>query len=138
LSSVQILRRDHIPGAQFLLTLYRDLIENQFRFRLPELTLRLLERRLVGPWINRKKQIALFHIGAILKITGDDLAAHLRLDLDGLIRSTSANFIEVKGHILYDNLGDKNRSHRRLGSFGLAGPVLKNPIQDKRGEQEEK
>src|SRR5207244_7509412 len=38
LSSVQILRRDHVPSAQFLLTLKGNLIKNQFRLRLSELT----------------------------------------------------------------------------------------------------
>jgi hypothetical protein len=72
-----------------------------------------------------------------LKITGDNLAAYLRLDLDGLIRGTSANFIEIKGHVLCNNFGDKYRSHWRLGRFGLTGPLLKNPVQNKRSEQDE-
>jgi hypothetical protein len=97
----------------------------------------LFERGLIRPRINREKQIALFYVSAILKIAGDNLAAHLRLDLDGLIRSASANFIEIKGHVLCDNFRDKYWSHWRLGRFGLTGSVLKNPIQNKRREQDE-
>ena len=105
--------------------------------RLPELSLRLFERSLVRPRVNREQQIALLHVSSILKIAGNDLAAHLRLDLNGLIRGTCADFIKIKRHILCNNFRYKDRPHGRLSCFGLTGSVLKNPIQNKRGEQDE-
>ena len=43
----------------------------------------------------------------------DDLSAHLRLDLNALERGATADFVEVKRHILSRDLRDENRPGRR-------------------------
>ena len=48
-------------GAQIRLPFQRDLIQRRLRFR-------LIERRLIRRRIDREKQIALFYIGAVLKM----------------------------------------------------------------------
>ena len=113
------------------------MVENQFRLRLGELALRLFERGLVRPRINREEQIALFYVSAILKMTRGDLPAHLRLHLHSFVRSAGPNFIEVKWHVLCNDFRDKNRSHWWLSRFGLANSVLQDPIHDKGGQHDE-
>ncbi len=111
LRDIQVLRRGYVSSPQFLLPFERNLIEPKLRFDLPNLALRLIERGLIRPRINRKKQIALLDIGTVLKVTRNDLPAHLRLDLDCFVGAARADFIEIKRHVLCDHFRNKHRSH---------------------------
>ena len=97
------------------------MIEHQLGSRLGELSLGLIEQRLKRRRINREKDIALFHVGPILKIPRDDLPAHLGLHLDGFKRGARSNLIEIKGDILLDYLCHIHRS-RRGGRRGFLPP----------------
>src|SRR5438876_10434869 len=67
-----------------------------------------------------------------------NLPAHLRLHLHCLVRGTCADLVEVKRYVFRDDFGYTRRTRRRLSSLTLAGPVLKDPIRDKRCQDDEK
>src|SRR5207249_5383255 len=68
----------------------------------------------------------------------NNLPTHLRLHLHCLVRGTCADLVQVKRNVLCDDFDYTRRTCRRLGSLNLAGPVLKDPIHDKRCQNNEK
>src|SRR5260370_22716485 len=69
LSRVEVLRRDNIAGAQFLLPLLRNLIQRCLRFR-------LLESRLLLSRMNWEKQIAFLYLCPLLTVASNYLSTH--------------------------------------------------------------
>ena len=110
------------------------MIENKLRLCLRELPLCLIERGLVGPRINREKQVALLHVSAVLKVTRHDLPAHLRLHLNGFVGAAGADFIEIQGHIFGDDFRHQHRSRRRLRRFSRIGSLAKRSKQNESGQ----
>ena len=130
-SSIVILLRYDFSRAQVFLPFQRHLIQRSLRFR-------LVNSCLVGPRIDREKQIAFFHVGAILKMACHNHAAHLRLHLHGFVRCAGANLIQIKRHILCDDPGDTRRTHWRLSRFHVRSPVLENPVRNEPSQQDKK
>src|SRR4029453_1293856 len=88
--------------------------------------------------VDRKKGISFLHVRAVLKMALDDLAGYLRLHLHGLVRCTCPDLIQVNWHILCDGFGYSRGGRGRLSGFNFGGPVLKDPVSDKRGQNDEK
>src|SRR5439155_748966 len=60
------------------------------------------------------------------------------LHLHSLVRCTCADLIQVNWHILCNGFGYSHGARRRLSRFNFGGPVLKDPIRDKRCQNDEK
>ena len=85
-SNVVVLLRYDLSRTQVLLSFKCHLIQRSLRFRLVK---SCLER----PRIDCEKQIAFFHVGAILEMARHNHTVHLRLHLHSLVCRTGANLI---------------------------------------------
>ena len=107
------------------------MIEHQLGSRLRELSLRLIEHRLVRLGVNREKNVAFFHVATVLKIPRGDLTADLRLHLDRFKRGARSDLVEVEWNIFLRNFryGDRSRRGRRR-RFLSAGEGAQEQEQD--------
>src|SRR5205814_7799194 len=97
----------------------------------------LIENGLIRAWVDREKQIAFLHLGAVLEMARDDHTSDLRLYLHGLVSCTGTDFIQVKRYILRDDFSDACRTRSGLSSFNFRGSVLINSVGDKPCQQDE-
>ena len=93
MGDIQILRRVDATGAQLLLTFQSNFVEHELGLGLGELAFGLLQCRLIRARIDVEEQIPFFHIGPVLEIARDNLAADLRLHFDTFDRSAGADLI---------------------------------------------
>jgi len=86
----------------------------------------LVERRLKGPWINLKKQLALPYEGSFLVIPSEQIACDLRLNVGIHLSSQGTDPFAVKVNILLLDLGHhdfRGRCRSRAGRmFRAQGP----------------
>src|SRR5438876_11564121 len=87
---------------------------------------------LIGTGVDCEKRVALLHVGAVLKMACDNLPAHLCLHLHGLLSLASADFVEIHMHIFCHHLSNESRSRWRLSRFHLTCRALKDPVTNKR------
>src|SRR5207247_9725434 len=102
------------------------------------LCFRLVESSLVRARVDCEKRIAFLHLGAVLKMALNNLPAHLRLHLYGLVRCTCADLVEVKRYVFRADFRYTRRTSRWRGCLNLADSVLKDPIGDERCQNNEK
>jgi hypothetical protein len=86
----------------------------------------LVERRLKGPWINLKKQLALPYEGSFLVIPPEQIPCDLRLNVGIHLSSQGTDPFAVKVNILLLDLGHhdfRRRCRSRAGRmFRAQGP----------------
>ena len=98
----------------------------------------LIESGLIWTRVDCEKRVTLLHIRAVLKMARDDLPAHLRLHLHGLVRRASADFVKINRHIFCHHLSNQSRPRWRLSTFNLDCRTLNDTVTNKRCQNDKK
>ena len=87
--------------------------------------LRLLERSLIGPWIDLHQQIAFLHDVALTEVDLGDLTIDAASNRDGVVRLHGAKPVQINRKVgaLYGLNGNRDRWRAFLFSFGAVGRI---------------
>ena len=72
----------------------------------------MVERGLIRRRVNCEKQISLFHVGAVLKVAGENFPTDLGLNLHRLVSRAGPDFIKINRNIFADYFRDEDWPHR--------------------------